>query len=98
MLVNDVFLLVLKQLTPSPWQDFTTHYQVGDHIRGTVRNVTNFGAFVSIDFGIDGLVHLSDISWTEKIKHPSDRLTVNEEIEAVIQHIDYAEEKVFIKC
>ena len=62
--------LGIKQLTPDPWTDITTKYPIGSKHKGTVRNFTNFGVFVELEEGIDGLIHISDLSWTKKIKHP----------------------------
>jgi len=80
--------LGLKQLEPNPWDLVETKYRVGDVIRGTVRNLTDFGAFVEVEEGVDGLVHISDLSWTRKIKHPSEILKKGDTIEAVILKID----------
>jgi small subunit ribosomal protein S1 len=80
--------LGLKQTEPNPWDLISSKYRVGDHIRGTVRNITDFGAFVEVEEGIDGLVHISDLSWTRRVKHPSEALKKGEEIEAVILKID----------
>jgi small subunit ribosomal protein S1 len=80
--------LGLKQTEPNPWDLINTKYRVGDHISGTVRNITDFGAFVEVEEGIDGLVHISDLSWTKRIKHPSEVLNKGDEVEAVILKID----------
>jgi len=80
--------LGLKQTEPNPWDLINTKYRVGDKISGVVRNITDFGAFIEVEEGIDGLVHISDLSWTRRIKHPSEVLTKGEEVEAVILKID----------
>jgi small subunit ribosomal protein S1 len=80
--------LGLKQTEPNPWQLISERYNVGDVIKGRVRNITDFGAFIEVEEGIDGLIHISDMSWTKKIKHPSEVLKKGEEVEAVILHID----------
>jgi small subunit ribosomal protein S1 len=80
--------LGLKQTEPNPWELIDTKYKIGDTINGTVRNITDFGAFIEVEEGIDGLVHISDLSWTKRIKHPSEALKRGEEVEAVILKID----------
>jgi small subunit ribosomal protein S1 len=80
--------LGMKQLQPNPWQTIHERYRVGQTVRGKVRNLTDFGAFVEIEDGIDGLVHVSDISHSKKIKHPKDVLKRDQEVEAVIRNID----------
>ncbi|MCP4458952.1 MAG: 30S ribosomal protein S1 [Cytophagales bacterium] len=80
----------IKQLGEDPWtkQDVLTKYAVGEKHSGTVRNLTNFGLFIELEEGIDGLVHVSDLSWTKKIKHPSEFVKVNEELEVVVMELD----------
>lgn len=80
--------LGIKQIEANPWETLAERYAVGSRVRGRVRNLTDFGAFVEIEDGIDGLVHVSDISWTKRIKHPSEALKKNQEVEAVITAID----------
>jgi small subunit ribosomal protein S1 len=80
--------LGMKQLQPNPWQTVHERYQVGQTVRGRVRNLTDFGAFVEIEDGIDGLVHVSDITWSKKVKHPKDVLKRDQEVEAVVKSID----------
>ncbi|MFN7624579.1 MAG: S1 RNA-binding domain-containing protein, partial [Acidobacteriota bacterium] len=77
-----------KQIEPNPWETLPQRYGIGTRIKGRVRNLTDFGAFIEIEEGIDGLVHVSDISWTKRIKHPSESLKKNQEVEAVITAID----------
>ncbi|MFY0685722.1 MAG: 30S ribosomal protein S1 [Cyclobacteriaceae bacterium] len=82
--------LGIKQLTEDPWtkQDLLTKYAVSTKHTGIVRNLTNFGLFIELEEGIDGLVHVSDLSWTKKIKHPSEFVKVNEELEVVVMELD----------
>jgi small subunit ribosomal protein S1 len=80
--------LGLKQTEPNPWDLIASKYRVGDRIHGTVRNITDFGAFVEVEEGIDGLVHISDLSWTKRVKHPGEILTKGQEVEALILKID----------
>jgi small subunit ribosomal protein S1 len=80
--------LGLKQVEPNPWDLIADRYQVGSRITGKVRNLTDFGAFVEVEEGIDGLVHISDMSWTKRIKHPSELVKKGDTIEAVILKID----------
>ncbi len=80
--------LGLKQTEPNPWDLISSKYRVGDKITGTVRNITDFGAFIEVEEGIDGLVHISDLSWTKRIKHPSEVMKKGDEVEAVILKID----------
>ena len=80
--------LGLKQLTPDPWADIETKYAVGSRHTAKVRNFTNFGVFVEIEEGIDGLIHISDLSWTKKVKHPSEFTQIGADIEVVVLEID----------
>ncbi len=82
--------LGIKQLTEDPWTkpDLLSKYAVGTKHKGTVRNLTNFGLFLELEEGIDGLVHVSDLSWTKKIKHPSDFVKIGEELEVVVLELD----------
>ena len=80
--------LGLKQLEPNPWTTIDARYSVGSVVEGRVRNMTDFGAFVEIEEGIDGLVHVSDLSWTKRIKHPSEVLKKGQMVQAVILNID----------
>jgi small subunit ribosomal protein S1 len=80
--------LGMKQTQPNPWDSLHDRYQIGAHVKGRVRNLTEFGAFVEVEDGVDGLVHVSDISWSKRIKHPSEALKKNQEIEAIITNID----------
>lgn len=80
--------LGIKQIEANPWDSIAERYGIGTRVKGRVRNLTDFGAFVEIEDGIDGLVHVSDISWTKRIKHPSEALKKNQEVDAVITAID----------
>ncbi len=80
--------LGIKQLTPDPWTDITTKYPVGSKHSGIVRNFTNFGVFVELEEGIDGLIYISDLSWTKKIKHPSEFTNVGDTLEVVVLELD----------
>lgn len=80
--------LSLRQTEPNPWFTLAERYHVGDKVNGRVRNLTDFGAFVEVEDGIDGLVHVSDISWTKRVKHPSEVLRKGDKVEAVILRID----------
>ena len=80
--------LGIKQLQPDPWTDITTKYPVGSKHTGTVRNYTNFGVFVELEEGIDGLVYISDLSWTKKIKHPSDFVKVGDQLDVEVLELD----------
>jgi len=80
--------LGLKQLEPNPWTTIDDRYSVGSVVEGRVRNMTDFGAFIEIEEGIDGLVHVSDLSWTKRVKHPSEVLKKGQIVQAVILNID----------
>ena len=80
--------LGLKQLHPDPWEDLEERYPVGTRIKGVVRNITSFGAFVEVDEGIDGLVHISDMSWTKRVQHPSEVMKKGDLVEVVVLDID----------
>jgi small subunit ribosomal protein S1 len=80
--------LGIKQLKPDPWQEIETKYPVGSRHMAKVRNFTNFGVFVEIEEGVDGLIHISDLSWTKKIKHPAEFTAIDAEIEVIVLEID----------
>ena len=80
--------LGIKQLTQDPWTDITAKYPVGSKHTGIVRNFTNFGIFVELEEGIDGLIYISDLSWTKKIKHPSEFVNVGEKLDVVVLELD----------
>jgi len=85
--------LSLKQTSPNPWEKLREKYKVGTIVKGTVRNITNFGVFVGIEEGIDGLVHVSDISWKHRVTHPSEYFKKGQEVEAVVLNVDIENEK-----
>jgi small subunit ribosomal protein S1 len=85
--------LGMKQVEPNPWDIIAEKYPVGTVIEGRIKNVTDFGLFIGIDEGIDGLVHISDISWTKRIKHPSELYKKGQEIQAKVLHIDKDQER-----
>ncbi len=80
--------LGIKQLTPDPWTDITTKYPLGSKHNGVVRNFTNFGVFVELEEGIDGLIYISDLSWTKKIKHPSEFCAVGDKLDVIVLELD----------
>ncbi len=86
--------LGMKQLTPDPWQELLKKYPVGSKHTGIARNLTNFGVFVELEPGIDGLVHISDLSWTKKIRHPGEVVKKGEEIEVVVLSVDTEQRKI----
>jgi small subunit ribosomal protein S1 len=85
--------LGLKQTTLNPWEALKSKYPEGTIIKGVIRNITNFGIFVGVEDGIDGLIHMSDISWKHRVKHPSELFKKGQEIEAMVLNIDVASEK-----
>jgi small subunit ribosomal protein S1 len=85
--------LSIKQLEPNPWDTIAENYPIGAIIEGKTKNITDFGIFIGIDEGIDGLVHISDISWTKKINHPSELYKKDDEVQAVILDIDKENER-----
>ncbi len=90
---NRKISLGMKQIEPNPWSVIEDRYPVGTRVTGMVRNITNFGVFIGLEEGIDGLVHVSDVSWTEQIKHPSEKFKKGDEVEAVVLKIDKENEK-----
>ncbi len=86
--------LGVKQLTPDPWTDITTKYPIDSKHTGIVRNFTNFGVFVELEEGIDGLIYISDLSWTKKIKHPREFCNTNENIEVIVLELDVDNRKL----
>jgi small subunit ribosomal protein S1 len=85
--------LGLKQTTANPWETLKIKYPEGSVIKGVIRNVTNFGIFVGVEEGIDGLIHMSDISWKQRVKHPSEMFKKGQEIEVMVLNIDVEHEK-----
>ena len=90
---NERFSLGIKQLTTDPWKDVARRYRRGEVVAGKITNVTDFGAFVELEEGIEGLVHVSEISW-EKVEKPSDMLKVGETVSAMVLHIDPYERRI----
>ncbi len=85
--------LGMKQLESNPWDVIAQKYPVGTTIAGKIKNITDFGIFIGIDEGIDGLVHISDISWTKRVKHPSEVFRKNQEVQAIVLNIDKENER-----
>ncbi|MBN2561724.1 MAG: 30S ribosomal protein S1 [Phycisphaerae bacterium] len=86
--------LGLKQTTPNPWEDVETKYPIGSRVKGSVVNLANYGAFVKLEGGIEGLVHISEMSWTRRISHPSEMLKVGSEIEVVVLEINKDKQEI----
>lgn len=86
--------LGMKQLLDNPWHNIELRYPVGTRIHGKVRNITDFGAFIEVEDGIDGLVHVSDITWSKKFKHPKDLLKKDQEVDAIVTNIDAAGQRL----
>ena len=80
--------LGMKQLTTDPWALIVNKYSIGSRHSGSIRNFTNFGVFVELEEGVDGLVHISDLSWSKKIKHPSEFCKVGDKMDVVVLEID----------
>ena len=91
---NKRISLGLKQLEPDPWSAFTSTYNPGDIIRGKVRSITDYGVFIGIEEGVDGMVHKSDLSWTQRINNPADLYHKGDEVQAIILSINHEEKKV----
>ncbi len=86
--------LGLKQLLPYPWREIDKKYPIGSRIRGRVVSITNYGAFVELEKGVEGLVHISEMSWTRNVRHPSKLVAIGDEVEAVVLKVDPNEEKI----
>jgi len=86
--------LGVRQIEENPWETFSNHHPIGSHVQGTVRNFTNYGAFLELDEGVDGMVHVSDMSWTRKINHPSEMLEKGQEVEAVVLEVDPSNQRI----
>jgi small subunit ribosomal protein S1 len=86
--------LGLKQLLPYPWTDIDKKYPVGSRVHGRVVSITNYGAFIELEKGVEGLVHISEMSWTRNVRHPSKVVTIGDEIEAVVLKVDPKDEKI----
>ncbi|MBU6429357.1 MAG: 30S ribosomal protein S1 [Cyanobacteria bacterium REEB65] len=86
--------LSIRQLEPNPWEKAAEKYPAGTRVKGKVRNLTSYGAFVELEDGIDGMIHVSDLSWTRKINHPSEVLKKGDEVEAVVLEIDKTNQRI----
>jgi small subunit ribosomal protein S1 len=86
--------LGMKQTEPNPWTTVDERYPVGSEVEGKVRNLTDFGAFIALEEGIDGLIHISDMSWTQRVKHPSDLLKKGQKVKAVVLNVDKDNERL----
>jgi small subunit ribosomal protein S1 len=86
--------LGMKQIEPNPWTTVDERYPVGSEVEGKVRNLTDFGAFIALEEGIDGLIHISDMSWTQRVKHPSDLLKKGQKVKAVVLNVDKENERL----
>lgn len=86
--------LGFKQLTPYPWENVDQKYPIGKRVKGRVVSITDYGAFVEVEKGVEGLIHISEMSWTQHIKHPSKIMNVNDDVEAVVLSVDKEHEKI----
>jgi len=91
---NEKIALGIKQTRPNPWTNIEERYPVGSTVRGRVRNLTDYGAFIELEEGIDALLHISDLSWTKKVSHPSEELQKGQEIDVKVLNIDAQNEKI----
>lgn len=91
---NERVSLGLKQKSPSPWDDVDKRYPVGSKVKGTVVNIMNYGVFVRLEEGIEGLVHISEMSWTKRITHPGDMLALNDEIDVVVLEVNKEKQEI----
>src|SRR6267143_2054852 len=88
--------LGLRQLETNPWDKAQEKYPAGTHVKGKIRNLTSYGAFIELEEGLDGMIHVSDVSWTRKINHPSEVLKKGEEVEAQVLEIDKANQRIAV--
>lgn len=86
--------LGMKQIEPNPWENIEEKYPIGSVVEGKVRNLTEFGAFVELEEGIDCLIHISDMSWTQKVRHPSEILKKRDNVQAIVLHVDTKNERL----
>lgn len=86
--------LGFKQLTPDPWLDAAHRYPIGAHVKGRVISITDYGAFIELEQGIEGLVHVSEMTWSKRMKHPSKMLNVSQEVEAVVLNVNPGERRI----
>jgi len=91
---NKRISLGMRQAEPNPWNFIEERYPVGTRVEGRVRNLADFGAFVELEEGIDGLIHISDMSWTKRVRHPSEILKKGEKVEAIVLHVDKANHRI----
>ena len=91
---NKRISLGMRQTEPNPWLSVEERYPVGTRVEGTVRNLTDFGAFVELEEGIDGLIHVSDMSWTKRVRHPSEVLKRGDKVEAIVLHVDKTNRRI----
>ncbi len=91
---NKRISLGMRQAEPNPWNFIEERYPVGTRVEGRVRNLADFGAFVELEEGIDGLIHISDMSWTKRVRHPSELLKKGEKVEAIVLHVDKANHRI----
>jgi small subunit ribosomal protein S1 len=88
--------LGIRQLEANPWDNAEQKYAPGTHVKGKIRNLTSYGAFIELEEGLDGMIHVSDISWTRKINHPSEVLKKGDEVEAVVLEVDKANQRIAV--
>src|SRR5688572_7591284 len=88
--------LGIRQLETNPWDNAEQKYKPGTHVKGKIRNLTSYGAFIELEEGLDGMIHVSDISWTRKINHPSEVLKKSEEVEAQVLEVDKANQRIAV--
>jgi len=91
---NKRISLGMRQAEPNPWNFIEERYPVGTRVEGRIRNLADFGAFVELEEGIDGLIHISDMSWTKRVRHPSEVLKKGEKVEAIVLHVDKANHRI----
>jgi small subunit ribosomal protein S1 len=88
--------LGIRQLETNPWDQATEKYPQGTHVKGKIRNLTSYGAFIELEEGLDGMIHVSDISWTRKINHPSEVLKKGDEVEAIVLEVDKTNQRISV--
>jgi small subunit ribosomal protein S1 len=88
--------LGIRQLETNPWDKAMEKYPPGTHVKGKIRNLTSYGAFVELEEGLDGMIHVSDISWTRKMNHPSEVLKKGDEVEAQVLEIDKENQRIAV--
>ena len=91
---NKRISLGMRQAEPNPWNSIEERYPVGTRVEGRVRNLADFGAFVELEEGIDGLIHISDMSWTKRVRHPSEILKKGDKVEAIVRHVDRTNHRI----